>query len=143
MSTVVWLIWPKFKAVIDRHGLDSIGWVMNQVSKGAMMEYQNTIVLYESVAAIMKDMLHAARMQDWDTLAALESDCAQHVEVLKAIENSEPLPSDALKRKVESIKSILADDREIRNLASPWMAKLNKFMHHGQTEQRLTQACGR
>ncbi len=107
------------------------------------MEYQNTIVLYESVAAIMKDMLHAARMQDWDALTELEDSCAQHVERLKNIELSEPLPNDALKRKVASIKSILADDREIRNLASPWMARLNKLMHSNQTEQRLTQAYGR
>lgn len=68
------------------------------------MEYQNTIVLYESVAAIMKQMLHAARMQDWDTLSELEDSCAEAVARLKAIENAQPLPHDALKRKVASIK---------------------------------------
>lgn len=107
------------------------------------MEYQNTIMLYESVAAKMKDMLHAARMQDWDTLTALEHDCAQHIAILQTIEDVQPLPSDALKRKVESIKSILADDREIRDLASPWMARLNRFMHHNSTDQRVTQVYGR
>jgi len=106
------------------------------------MEYQNTIVLYESVAAIMKQMLHAARMQDWDTLAALEYNCAEHVTRLMSIEATQPLPSDVLKRKVASIKSILADDREIRNLVSPWMARLNKLMHANHAEQRLTQAYG-
>lgn len=107
------------------------------------MEYQNSIVLYESVAAIMKQMLHAARMQDWDTLTELEDSCAEHVAQLKTIEDSQPLPNDALKRKVASIKSILADDREIRNLVSPWMARLNKLMSSHHAEQRLTQAYSR
>jgi len=107
------------------------------------MEYQNTIVLYESVAAIMKQMLHAARMQDWDMLSELEDSCAETVAMLKTIEHAQPLPHDALKRKVASIKSILADDREIRNIVSPWMARLNKLMHSNQAEQRLTQAYGR
>ncbi len=105
------------------------------------MEHQNTIVLYESVADIMKQMLHAARMQDWDALTELEGHCAEHVATLKTIEHAlQPLPNDALKRKVASIKSILAHDREIRNLVSPWMARLNKLMNTQQTEQRLTQA---
>ncbi len=104
------------------------------------MEHQNTIVLYESVADIMQQMLHAARMQDWDALTELEVSCSRQVAQLKTFKNSEPLPVDALKRKVASIKSILAHDREIRNLVSPWMARLNKLMNTHQTEQRLTQA---
>ncbi len=103
------------------------------------MEYHSTVMLYESVAQIMKQMLHAARMQDWDTLTELEHDCAQHVATIKALEE-QPLPSDALQRKVASIKSILADDREIRNLVSPWMARLNALMSSNQAEKRLAQA---
>ncbi len=104
------------------------------------MEHQNTIVLYESVAGIMKQMLLAARMQDWDKLTKLEGDCAQQVAQLKVIVDVQPLPTDALRRKIASIKSILADDREIRNLVSPWMVRLNALMHNNQTEMRLTQA---
>lgn len=107
------------------------------------MEYQNTIVLYESVADTMKKMLHAARMQDWDTLTELEAHCARHVATLKTQEDTQQLPNDALQRKAASIKSILADDREIRNLVSPWMARLNVMMNSNQTEQRLSQAYNR
>lgn len=107
------------------------------------MEHQNTIVLYESVADTMKRMLHAARMQDWDMLTELEVHCAQHVATLKAVEVNQPLPKDALQRKVASIKSILADDKEIRNLVSPWMARLSTMMNSNQTEQKLTQAYSR
>lgn len=106
------------------------------------MEHQNTIVLYESVACIMKQMLLAARMQDWDKLTELEDDCAQQVAQLKVMTEVEvqPLPNDALRRKIASVKSILADDREIRNLVSPWMVRLNALMHSNHTEMRLSQA---
>lgn len=104
------------------------------------MEYQHTIQLYETVAVIMQQMLHAAKMEDWDKLIELEAACAQHVATLKKTENKQPLPSDALKRKLASMKSILADDREIRHLISPWMARLNALMNTTQTEKRLSQA---
>lgn len=104
------------------------------------MEYQHTIQLYETVAVIMQQMLHAAKMEDWDKLIELEATCAQHVATLKKTENKQPLPSDALKRKLASMKSILADDREIRHLISPWMARLNALMNTTQTEKRLSQA---
>lgn len=104
------------------------------------MEYHHTVVLYESVANIMQQMLNAARMQDWDRLTELEVFCAEHIATLKSIEESHPLPTDALKRKIASIRSILADDREIRNLVSPWMARLNTMMHGSQSGKRLIQA---
>ncbi len=106
------------------------------------MAYHNTIALYEAVAGLTKQMLLAAKQQDWDKLTELERSCAQHVETLKIIEDALPLTSDARERKVASIKSILADDREIRNLVSPWMVRLNSMMNSNQTEKKLTSAYG-
>lgn len=104
------------------------------------MGQQNTIVLYESVAGIMKQMLSAAQKEDWDKLTELEQHCARHVAEIKMLEDDQPLPSEALKRKISSIKSILADDREIRTLVTPWMARLNVLMNSNQTGQRLKRA---
>lgn len=106
------------------------------------MEHQNTIVVYESVAEVMKQMVNAARMQDWDRLTELEKSCAQQVEALKTMEVSsvQPLSGEFQRRKVATIKSILADDREIRNLVSPWMVRLNALMNSTHQEQRLAQA---
>lgn len=101
------------------------------------MEYQNTIALYEAVAELTNQMLLAAKRQDWDKLTELERICAQHIESLKIIKDALPLPSDARERKVASIKSILADDREIRNLVSPWMVRLNLMINSGQMESKL------
>lgn len=110
------------------------------------MEHQNTIVVYESVAEVMKQMLHAARMQDWDRLTELEKSCAQQVAELKTIEalpSVQPLSREFRQRKVATIKSILADDKEIRNLVSPWMVRLNALMSSNHKEQRLAQVYSR
>ncbi|ADI29382.1 flagellar protein FliT [Methylotenera versatilis] len=104
------------------------------------MEHQDTIVIYETVAELTKKMLLAAKQQDWDALAELEASCAQQVATLKLTENALPLPSDVRARKLASIKSILADDREIRNIVSPWMVRLNSLMNSLHMENKLTRA---
>jgi flagellar protein FliT len=104
------------------------------------MEQQNTIVIYETVAGLTKQMLIAAKQQDWDKLAELEASCAQHVATLKMTEDVAPLASDVRARKLASIKSILADDREIRNIVSPWMVRLNSLMGSLHMENKLTRA---
>lgn len=101
------------------------------------MEYPNTIVIYETVAKLTNQMLSAAKQQDWDRLAELEAQCAECVENLKMVEDALPLAAEARERKVASIKSILADDREIRNLVSPWMVRLNTLINSYHTESKL------
>jgi flagellar protein FliT len=104
------------------------------------MENKSTVALYESVASIMRRMLAAAQDQDWDTLVELETNCAQLVQMIKMIESNDSLSEEELARKLTSVKSILVNDREIRNLLSPWMAKLNTMMNRSQMEQKLSQA---
>ncbi|MDP1766954.1 MAG: flagellar protein FliT [Methylotenera sp.] len=104
------------------------------------MEQYNTIVIYETVAGLTKQMLLAAKQQDWDKLAELEARCAQHVATLKMTADAAPLPSDVRARKLASIKSILADDREIRNIVSPWVVRLNSLMGSLHMENKLTRA---
>lgn len=107
------------------------------------MEHQDTIVIYETVAELTKKMLLAAQQQDWDALAELEANCAQQVATLKLTENALPLPSDMRARKLAIIKSILANDREIRNIVSPWMVRLNSLMNSLHMENKLTRAYNR
>lgn len=107
------------------------------------MEHQDTIVIYETVAELTKQMLLAAQQQDWDALAELEANCAQQVATLKLTENALPLPSDMRARKLAIIKSILANDREIRNIVSPWMVRLNSLMSSLHMESKLTRAYNR
>lgn len=105
-----------------------------------LMKPQETIVVYEAVAGLTKQMLLAAKQEDWETLTTLEAHCAKHIATLKLTESALPLPIDIRARKLASIKSILADDREIRNIVSPWMSRLNSLMGSLHMENKLTRA---
>jgi flagellar protein FliT len=104
------------------------------------MNYHNTLSLYELVAEVTNQMLMAAKQQDWEKLTELEGSCSNYVEQLKTLEEDEPLTGDARARKLASIKQILADDREIRNLVSPWM--FNAMLNSNHTENKLARTYG-
>ena len=87
-------------------------------------------------------MLNAARAGDWDRVSALESHCASHIETLKSSEPPAALSGAAREKKVAMIQKILADDREIRDIAQPWMAQLYALMNSAGTEQKLSRAYG-
>lgn len=95
------------------------------------MSYENVCALYESVAEVTNQMLKAAQNQDWDELSELEVTCADYVEQIRDYDEVQPEDGDAYKRKLKSIKQILANDREIRNLMAPWMLKLNNMLSSG------------
>ncbi len=107
------------------------------------MENKNTIAIYDTIAELTNQMLMAAKLHDWDLLLELENSCAEHVEKLKLLKNELPLTSDMHERKVANIKRILADDREIRDLVSPRMAKLSSLINSSQTGKKMTRAYGR
>lgn len=104
------------------------------------MKREEILSLYASVADITDQMLSAARAGDWDRVCTLESCCARHVETLKSGEAPVALSGADRERKVAMIQKILADDREIRNIAQPWMTKLSALMHNASSEQKLSQA---
>lgn len=93
------------------------------------MQYENICSLYESVAELTNQMLLAAKNQDWDQLSLLEVTCADYNEQIRDYVDLEPLTGESQSRKLKSIKLILANDREIRNLMAPWMMKLNNMLN--------------
>ncbi|MEE9330681.1 MAG: flagellar protein FliT [Methylophilaceae bacterium] len=95
------------------------------------MSNENVCSLYESVAEVTSQMLSAAQRQDWDELAELEVTCADYVEQIRDYDEVQPAAGEAYKHKLQSIKLILANDREIRNLMAPWMLKLNNMLNSG------------
>ncbi|OAM51254.1 flagellar synthesis protein [Methylovorus sp. MM2] len=99
------------------------------------MGQNTTVAIYESVAKITNQMLLAAQQQNWEKLAQLELDCAAYV---KKLQNSdeESLSGRALERKVASLKKILEDDREIRNLVNPWEDKIAKIINTTHFDKR-------
>lgn len=106
------------------------------------MNSHEVIALYETVAVITDQMLTAAKCGDWDQLAVLEARCASHVATLKQGEPPAPLTGEIRVRKVQIIKQILAHDRQIRDIAEPWMAKLSQMINSTSAERRLSHAYG-
>jgi flagellar protein FliT len=107
-----------------------------------MLTSQEILALYEAMAALTGQMLAASQCGDWDQLIALEQRCAAHVECLKLGEPALALTGASRVRKVECIGRMLADDRKIRDLTMPWMARLSALMQSAGTERRLADAYG-
>ena len=106
------------------------------------MNSDQVISLYETVSELTGQMLQAAQLRDWEHLAALESDCASHVQILKDGEPVAPLSGATRERKVKIIRDILAHDREIRNLVTPWMAELASLINSTGASRKLSVAYG-
>jgi flagellar protein FliT len=107
-----------------------------------MMNSDQVISLYETVSELTGQMLRAAQSRDWENLAALESHCASHIKCLKDGEPIVALSGDTRARKVAIIHQILAHDREIRNLTSPWMAELASMINSTGASRKLSAAYG-
>lgn len=106
------------------------------------MNSKQVISLYEAVADLTGQMLAAAQSRDWENLAALESHCASHVQTRKAGEPVAVLSGPIRARKVHILHQILAHDREICNLTSPWMAELSALINVSGASRKLSTACG-
>ena len=59
---------------------------------------------YEAIAASSRRMLDAARREDWDEVAREEESC------------------------LALMRAMLADDAEVRDLAEPWLARLQTLL---------------
>ncbi|HEV7814035.1 MAG TPA: flagellar protein FliT [Janthinobacterium sp.] len=91
------------------------------------MTSNEVLSMYENIAGLSNQMVRAARNSDWDGLSKLESQCAAEASGVSA----EPVPalSGAPRlRKIDLLKQILANDREIRNVTEPWMTQLSSVM---------------
>ena len=107
-----------------------------------MMNSDQVISLYETVSELTGQMLQAAQARDWENLATLESHCASQIQCLKDGEPVEALSGAIRARKVKIIHQILAHDREIRNLTTPWMAELASMISSTGTSRKLSAAYG-
>jgi flagellar protein FliT len=101
---------------------------------------ENYLEVYEAVGQVTDRMLAAARGGEWDQLTELESECSALVARLTLAARAEavPLAVDGRARKVEIIQKIMADDRAIRDLVSPWMAELAARLSSASTARKLT-----
>jgi flagellar protein FliT len=106
-----------------------------------MMNSQEVVSLYETVAVITDQMVAAARSANWVQLASLEKMCAQHIATIKS-DDRESAKGEMRERKIKIIQKILADDREIRNITEPWMARLSMQINNVGVKRKLANAYG-
>jgi flagellar protein FliT len=106
------------------------------------MNSNEIIAIYEDVASITSAMLASARTGDWEQLAALESRCSSQVSLLRQGEAPVALSGGLREKKIQIIRKILADDKEIRNLADPWMEQLRWKINGVRTESKVARAYG-
>lgn len=106
------------------------------------MDGAEVISLYESIADLTDQMLAAARKEDWTLLTKLEADCAHVVDFLKRNELEVVLSDVRRDRKIEILKKILEDDRDIRKLTEPGLQKLSSLIQSTSTERKLANTYG-
>ena len=92
--------------------------------------------LYRKVAEASGAMLECARRGDWDALVAAERRCRGFIDQVRAL-GRDQLSRPELDEKHRIIRKLLADDAEIRDLAQPWMKRLQTMLASSQNEQRL------
>jgi flagellar protein FliT len=93
------------------------------------MNCDDVINLYENLSLLTRQMLEAARGQDWKRLRELEEACAAEI---GRLHEDAPLPAlsgEMRARKLRILQRILADDREIRTITEPWMDKLSLLIN--------------
>lgn len=93
------------------------------------MAAKSALDYYKNISATTSQMLAAAQEQDWDLLVTLEKDCADYRDTLIKLESIRPVGEAFSKVKAAYIKKILDDDRQIRELVSPWMKKLEGMLN--------------
>ena len=97
---------------------------------------------YESLSALTGQMRDAAVQGEWDQLTGLEQQCSRHVATMKTADAVAELDESARQRKIQLIKKILADDKEIRNKTEVWMGQLQRIMQSNRQEQLLLHTYG-
>ena len=102
----------------------------------------DTIAIYEEVCGITTQMLDAARKADWESLEALERQCSGRIDLLRTGDSFVPLSEADRQIKIGFIQKILDDDRQIREIVSPWMAQLAALINSSGTERKLNRAYG-
>ncbi|MGC2166131.1 MAG: flagellar protein FliT [Gallionella sp.] len=106
------------------------------------MTANQVIANYESLSALTAQMREAAVQEDWDRLVSIEKRCSQQVDAMKSADAVSVLDESARQRKIQLIKTILADDAAIRNCTETWIGQLQRIMQSSQQTRRLQQAYG-
>lgn len=98
------------------------------------------VASYKVISGITREMLDAAKKNEWDDLAALEEKRFALMGKLMAADKGDLLDARLNAKKTELIQNILACDVETRKLTENWMIELRQILDSIGTEKRLNDA---
>ena len=87
---------------------------------------QKLIDYYRAIEGSSRNMLEAAKAEDWDEVVRLEGACAVLIEQLRYTSRSEDLLPEHRTEKTSIMQRILSNVAQIRYLAEPWLAHFEK-----------------
>lgn len=94
---------------------------------GVLMNSNDVLSMYENIADLTNQMVVAARASDWDGLDKLENQGASAASAIIGVKVP-ALDGAPRMRKIDLLKMILANDREIRSVTEPWMTQSAAMM---------------
>ena len=97
---------------------------------------------YEQIAPLTERMLMLARSKQWVELPALEAQCSDTVDRLKAIEPLEMLDESQSARKHRLLSRITSNHDEICSFVMPQLATLGEALKSLERQQSLHKAYG-
>lgn len=92
--------------------------------------------LYRKISIVSTEMVESARQGDWDALVQAEHRCKALISELRALGEREMTPEE-FEEKRRIFRKMLAEDAEIRDLAQPWMRRLQAILASASNERRL------
>ena len=96
--------------------------------------HDNLMDYYRAIEASSRQMLEAARADDWDEVLRCEGACAVLIEQLRFLSKSQALTKEQRSEKSRIMQRILRNDAEIRVLSEPW---LSTFAEMFESRQQL------
>jgi flagellar protein FliT len=106
----------------------------------------NVLTLFAAMNELSERMVAAAQANDWDCLAALESEqAALRTEIMKLEpggRSGSALSAADQALKASLIARILENDREVRRHVEPWMASTRKLLSGTARDRAVRTAYG-
>jgi len=98
------------------------------------------LTLYEDLWLLTRQMLNAARNDDWDALIEDEPKRNALVERIRVQNASTNMNGGEQQKTGEIIRNILTADGEIKTLTEAWMGELQELLGSIGTEKKLSKA---
>jgi flagellar protein FliT len=104
-------------------------------------KHMNDIIAsYEHLANVTSRMREAAVRDDWDSVIALETECAGLYTRLMSVRDEGPQDAASRRRKSELICKVLADDAQIRERLSGQLVHIWRLIDGERQVSKLASA---